>query len=280
MNEIMTSDATFSLAPRNLTEAMEFAKIIASSDMVPKDYVNKPGNVLVAVQTGAELGLKPMQSLQGISVINGRPGVWGDAMRALVISHPEFEDLHEEKTDTQCVCTLKRRGRSAVIVTYTMDDAKKAGLAGKQGPWQTAPKRMLQMRAFAFAARDLFADALKGIKSIEELRDYPEEGRVERDITPSTAAAAGSVAVDAKPALPACTDDVFNENKPKWKKMIEDGKKTPESLLSMISTRAAFTDAQRAEIASWAVVVKTSADPKGVDEFTQALDSANTYTPE
>jgi hypothetical protein len=175
MNELTTPAAQFSLEPRNLAEAMEFSKIIASSDMVPKDYINKPGNVLVAVQTGAELGLKPMQSLQGISVINGRPGVWGDAMRALVISHPEFEDLHEDKQETQCIVTLKRRGRSAVVTKYTMEDAKKAGLAGKQGPWQTAPKRMLQMRAFAFAARDLFADALKGIKSVEELRDIPPE---------------------------------------------------------------------------------------------------------
>ena len=128
MNELTTQgEATFSLSPRNLAEAMDFAKIIASSDMVPKDYVNKPGNVLVAVQTGAELGLKPMQSLQGISVINGRPSIWGDAMRALVISHPEFEDLHEDKQDTYCTVTLKRRGRSAVVTTFTMEDAKKAG---------------------------------------------------------------------------------------------------------------------------------------------------------
>ena len=152
MNELtIQGESTFSLSPRNLAEAMEFAKIIAQSDMVPKDYVNKPGNVLVAVQTGAELGLKPMQSLQGISVINGRPSIWGDAMRALVISHPEFEDLHEDKHDTHCTVTLKRRGRSEVVTTFTMEDAKKAGLAGKSGPWQTAPKRMLQMRAFAFA---------------------------------------------------------------------------------------------------------------------------------
>lgn len=251
MNELTTQgEPTFSLSPRSLAEAMEFAKIIASSDMVPKDYVGKPGNVLVAVQTGAELGLKPMQSLQGISVINGRPGVWGDAMRALVISHPEFEDLHEEKADTHCTVTLKRRGRSQVIVTYTMEDAKKAGLAGKQGPWQTAPKRMLQMRAFAFAARDLFADALKGIKSIEELRDYPEE-RVEHDITPAPAA----TAVTSSPAraeLPLCTPEKFAENTPAWRDMVLSGKKTPAALISMLSTKAVLTEDQKLTIDSWA----------------------------
>lgn len=201
MNELATQQPAFSLEPRNLAEAMEFSKIIASSDMVPKHYINKPGNVLVAVQMGGELGLKPMQALQGIAVINGNPGVWGDAMRALVISHPEFEDLHEDKTDAKCTVTLKRRGMSAVVVTYTLDDAKKAGLLGKQGPWQTATKRMLQMRAFAFAARDLFADALKGIKSVEELQDYTPE----KDITPAgspvhQAGASDALLSDAKAA--------------------------------------------------------------------------------
>lgn len=250
MNELtIQGESTFSLSPRNLAEAMEFAKIIAQSDMVPKDYVNKPGNVLVAVQTGAELGLKPMQSLQGISVINGRPSIWGDAMRALVISHPEFEDLQEDKQDTYCTVTLKRRGRSAVVTTFTMEDAKKAGLAGKSGPWQTAPKRMLQMRAFAFAARDLFADALKGIKSTEELRDYPAEERVERDITPPPAAAV--VAAPARPELPVCTPEKFAENAEAWRDMVLSGKKTPAALISMLSTKAILSDEQKLTIDSW-----------------------------
>ena len=251
MNELTTQgEATFSLSPRNLAEAMDFAKIIASSDMVPKDYVNKPGNVLVAVQTGAELGLKPMQSLQGISVLNGRPSIWGDAMRALVISHPEFEDLHEDKQDTYCTVTLKRRGRSAVVTTFTMEDAKKAGLAGKSGPWQTAPKRMLQMRAFAFAARDLFADALKGIKSTEELRDYPPEERVERDITPASTPAA--VAAPARPELPVCTPEKFAENTPAWRDLILSGKKTAPALISMLSTKTILSEEQKLTIDSWA----------------------------
>lgn len=252
MNELATQGESFSLSPRNLAEAMEFAKIIASSDMVPKDYINKPGNVLVAVQTGAELGLKPMQSLQGISVINGRPGVWGDAMWALVISHPEYEDSNEEKGDNACTITLKRRGRSAVTVTYSMEDAKKAGLAGKQGPWQTAPKRMLQMRARAFAARDLFADALKGIKSIEELRDYPDDERIERDITPASAAPApAQVARAALAELPHCTAEKFAENAPTWRDMILSKKKTPDALIAMLSTKAILTEDQKLTIDSW-----------------------------
>jgi hypothetical protein len=62
--------------PTNLSEAMALAKMIAQSDLAPKDYKGKPGNVLIAMQFGAELGVAPMQSVQNIAVINGRPSLW------------------------------------------------------------------------------------------------------------------------------------------------------------------------------------------------------------
>src|ERR1700675_2806847 len=64
--------------PVNLTEAVALAKLIASSELAPKDYKGKPGNCLIAMQLGAELGVAPMQAIQNIAVINGRPSVWGD----------------------------------------------------------------------------------------------------------------------------------------------------------------------------------------------------------
>lgn len=67
---------TFSLAPQNLDEALKFADYLANSDIVPKDFQKKPANILVAVQWGMELGLQPMQAMQSIAVINGRPSLW------------------------------------------------------------------------------------------------------------------------------------------------------------------------------------------------------------
>ncbi len=236
----------FSLAPRNLTEAMEYAKIIASSDMVPKDYIGKPGNVLVAVQTGAEVGLKPMQSLQGIAVINGRPAIWGDAMWALVVSHPEFEGFRDENTDTQSTVWLKRRNQGEIMRSFSLDDAKKAGLMGKQGPWSTNPKRMMQIRARAFAARDLFPDALKGIKSVEEVRDYqeiPQATRQEIDITP-----ANGTAPEQRPFY---TAENFEKNRSSWRSVILEGKKTVDDLIAMIETKAPLTEDQKLTIDSW-----------------------------
>ena len=173
MTDIMVREKqSFSLSPTSLNEAMKFSEILAKSDLVPKDFRNKPGNVLVAVQMGAELGLGPMQAIQNISVINGRPCVWGDSMLAIARSHREFEDIIEEFDGETATCIVKRKGQSPTVRDFSFADAKKAGLLGKQGPWQQYPKRMLAARARAFALRDSFADALRGLNSAEEVRDY------------------------------------------------------------------------------------------------------------
>ena len=63
------------LTPQSIDEALRLAEIMAKSDIVPKDYIGKPGNILVAIQWGAEIGLPPLQAMQNLAVINGRPWV-------------------------------------------------------------------------------------------------------------------------------------------------------------------------------------------------------------
>lgn len=176
------------LTPSNLKEAMEYATIIANSSMVPKTYQGKAGDILVAVQMGAELGLKPIQALQNIAVINGKPSVYGDALLALVQAHPSFEDIKEwydEKTNT-AFCRVKRKNQTEHTVSFSIEDAKKAGLWGKGGPWTQYPKRMMQMRARGFALRDKFADALGGLITVEEAQDYQVVDTPEKNVTPIT----------------------------------------------------------------------------------------------
>lgn len=176
------------LTPSNLKEAMEYAAIIANSAMVPKTYQGKAGDILVAVQMGAELGLKPIQALQNIAVINGKPSVYGDALLALVQAHPSFEDIKEwydEKINT-AFCRVKRKNQTEHTVSFNIEDAKKAGLWGKSGPWTQYPKRMMQMRARGFALRDKFADALGGLITVEEAQDYQVVDTPEKDVTPIT----------------------------------------------------------------------------------------------
>ena len=170
-------------APQTMTEAIDFSNMLSKSTMVPKAYQNKPEDVLVAVQWGYELGLAPLQALQNIATINGKPSVYGDAAMALVQNSPVCEDVKEyfegEGTSNPiAVCVAKRKNRTEVISKYSVEDAKRAGLWNKQGPWTQYPKRMLQMRARGFALRDAFPDVLKGLITVEEAQDYPDDTAV------------------------------------------------------------------------------------------------------
>jgi hypothetical protein len=187
------------LMPRTYAELIDFAKMIAFSGMVPKNYQGQAGAVLVAFQMGAELGLTPMAAVRSIAVINGRPTVWGDAQLALVKSHPECEDVIEDdladiRKNQKATCIVKRRGRHPVTRTFSIEDAKEAKLWGKQGPWSQYWPRMMQMRARGFALRDSFADVLTGVVSTEEALDFGDVdmGRADfveasRTVDPATA---------------------------------------------------------------------------------------------
>ncbi|KGH24252.1 hypothetical protein [Comamonas testosteroni] len=165
----------FDLSPQTFDQALTFSQYLADSDLVPKDFKGKPGNCLIAMQWGSELGLKPLQSLQNLAVINGRPALWGDAMIALVMASPVCEYVTEDDDGETAFCRVKRKGAPEQVRSFSMDDARKAGLAGKQGPWTQYPKRMRQMRARAFALRDVFSDVLRGMPIAEELQDIPTD---------------------------------------------------------------------------------------------------------
>lgn len=155
----------------NISELERWCKIVAASQLAPKG-VTSPQAIAVAVQAGLELGLGPVQALQSVAVINGRPVIYGDTALALAMAHPDFLDIVEEVEGGVATCVVKRRGRSDTKRTFSEADAKKAGLWGKSGPWTQYPSRMLQMRARSFALRDSFPDAIKGVGIAEEVRDY------------------------------------------------------------------------------------------------------------
>ena len=255
--EITTQKQNFSLAPKDLDEAMRFADMLAGSSIVPKDYIGKPGNCLVAIQWGMELGLQPMQAMQSIAVINGRPSLWGDAMLALVKAHPAFEWIKEECDGNVATCTIKRRGEPEVVQSFSLEEAKRAGLTGKQGPWTQYPKRMLQMRARGFALRDAFPDALRGVVSAEEARDTPAE----RDM-------GAAEVVSSRPAQPAALPDysqsAFADNLPKWSALMQSGAKTADQIIAIVSTKGALSDAQKAAIRA-AAQPKQEARPEVID---------------
>lgn len=174
----------FLMEPQNLQEAMQLADMLANSNLVPKSYQGKAGDVLVACQWGSEIGLKPLQALQNIAVINNVPAVWGDALVALVRGSGLCEYIKQDwdAATKTAICSVKRRGEPEETRTFSEEDARLAGHLNKD-TYQKNLQRMLSIRARAFALRDVFADVLKGLKVAEEVEDYP----VEKDITPATA---------------------------------------------------------------------------------------------
>ena len=177
--ELSTQRAS-GLALQTFDDAFRFSKMVAASEFAPKDFKGKPESCLLAIQHGSEVGLSPMQSLQSIAVINGRPTIWGDAALALVQACSVCEYVREylegEGDNLTAVCEAKRQGYPApTTVRFSVADAKKASLWGKTGPWTQYPSRMLQLRARGFALRNAFADALRGLVTAEEAQDYPTQ---------------------------------------------------------------------------------------------------------
>jgi hypothetical protein len=202
MSDLVVSQ-TFSLAPRTLLEAMEFAKMMANSELVPKAFRGKPGDVLIAVQMGAEVGLAPMAAIQNIAVINGKPGIYGDAGKAILQAagcQIEEDDIEVIKKTGRARCKVTRKGRVPVERTFSVENAKTAKLWGKEGPWTNYPERQLAWRAFWFAARDAASDLLKGLGGVEEVQDV--------EVTVEAPVVATLKAPQRKSELPPVAPDV------------------------------------------------------------------------
>lgn len=178
---IMSGAAPRAIVPVDFDGAYRIANVVVRAGMAPKsiDTVEK---CMVAIMHGMEVGLTPMNAIQTIAVINGKPTIYGDGAVGLVLGSGLCEGIEEfyegkEGTDSfKAVCIAKRKGHKPVRGEFSIEDAKVAGLWTKRGrngeptPWQTYPKRMLKWRA-RWALRDAFADVLKGLALREEVED-------------------------------------------------------------------------------------------------------------
>ena len=185
--ELAVGNSVGAIVPRDVEQAFRMAQLIVHAGMAPNG-MNSPEKVVTAIMHGMEVGLKPMQAIQSIAIVNGRPTIWGDAALGLVqgsgLAEYVVERVEGDGEEMVAVCETKRHGwPSPVVGKFSVADAKLAGLWGKAGPWKQYPRRMLQMRARGFALRDAFADVLKGLSVREETRDF----LMARDVTPMPA---------------------------------------------------------------------------------------------
>lgn len=168
------------IIPNDIEDTWRVAQYVAKSGLAPSG-MKTPEQCMVAIMKGLEMGLAPMTAIERIAVVNGRTTVYGDAIPALLWGN-KFK-LDEKEIENGYSCTVIRPCGSEITRTFTIDDAKQAGLWGKNGPWKQYPKRMLQMRARGLAARDGAADVLAGMYLAEEAQDIPAQADPV-DITP------------------------------------------------------------------------------------------------
>lgn len=162
---------------RTIEDMTHMAQMIVKAGIAPKGMADVP-KICVALQLGAEVGIPPMQAVQGIAVVNGRPTIWGDLGIALIQGSGLLDAAPEEAVtgegdSMEAVCRIRRKGQSGFYEgRFTAEDAKRAGLAGKN-TYQTWPKDMFLWRARWRAYKAGFADVLRGLTFREVIQDYP-----------------------------------------------------------------------------------------------------------
>lgn len=156
-------------------QMVEQAAVLVRSGFLP-DSIKTAEQAVAVILTGEELGIPKMLALRSINVIKGKPTLSADLMAALI--HREI-DKHKDglfdvqpPTATECTVRFRRWGKEEVkTFTFTMEDAKRSGVAATNQNYARHPKAMLKARAVSGAARIEFQDVISGLYAPEELDD-------------------------------------------------------------------------------------------------------------
>jgi hypothetical protein len=134
-----------------------------------------PADVLFVISVGEHLGLNAATALMNIYNVNGMPTMKADLKLALAKRHPEYAGCEIDANAERCIVKMRRKAENrteeAITSTFTIDDAKRAGLFPKKDNWRMYPQRMLKARAISYAVNDLFPDIVFGMLSSEEAQD-------------------------------------------------------------------------------------------------------------
>jgi hypothetical protein len=136
--------------------------------------ISSPEQAAAIVLKGYELGLSFTSSLELIQVVEGKPTLSPRGALALVLNSPvcegvKIDDLADAKgAPAGCKVWMKRVGGFEYTVTWTMEDAKRAGLIKPNSGWEKYPAQMLKWRAVGFCADVVFPDVIGGMKRADE----------------------------------------------------------------------------------------------------------------
>lgn len=185
------------------------AVVAASSALAPDALRNRPQDALIVLMAGRELGFAPMQSLRMLSVIKGKVTLSADATVALVRRSGECVEWRcVETTPSRATYTTRRKGDTEpTVLTWTIEQAQRAGLVGGQG-WRSYPEAMLRARCASALARIVYPDLVAGIYDPDELAAPLDAPRPQVEtLRPVVEVKAEAVAVDVVEIVPAAETD-------------------------------------------------------------------------
>lgn len=169
----------------DLDQAYRLSQALALASVVPDALRGKPGNVLAIMLYGQDLGMSPMQSIQGIYVVKGKPQLSSTTWLALA-RRAGHKVRFPETTNTKCVMVITRSDdpNNPHTEEYTLDDAVAAGLCrikdgrpfarGSKGdmlPWEAYTRTMIRNRCISNGAKAACPEVALGF-AIEGDYDY------------------------------------------------------------------------------------------------------------
>lgn len=149
--------------PRNIIQTFDdaerAARAMSASGFFPD--AKQAAQAIVKILAGQELGFGPFASMTGVSIIQGKPTIGANLMAAAVKRTGKYNYRVTEMSDTACELAFFESGQEIGRSRFTMDDAKKASLTGKDN-WTKYPRNMLFARALSNGQRWYAPDVFNG----------------------------------------------------------------------------------------------------------------------
>ncbi|WP_435109956.1 hypothetical protein [Nocardiopsis synnemataformans] len=157
--------------PDALPAKIEYAKQLAYADMLPRQYQDKPANLLFAIEYAEMLGLSPMAAITGVHVIEGKPSASANLISGLVrrAGHRLRVRVDRSQSGPVAIAQIIRSDDPEFTFEsrWDMARARQAGVAGKH-VWKAYPEAMLKARAITEVAREACEEALSGLSYTPE----------------------------------------------------------------------------------------------------------------
>jgi 5'-3' exonuclease len=170
MTALAVIDADYSrqLEPTSLPDAIQLAKYAFESRLF--GAYGSPQGVLMTIMAGREMGMATMHSLRAFHVIDGKPVLAADAIRALVMRSGLVDYFRcTERTAERATFAIKRKGDPEVTLSYSIQEAQAAGLVKPGSGYTKNPADLLVARAGSKIARLVCPDVIHGIYAPEEM---------------------------------------------------------------------------------------------------------------